>query len=398
MASSRRERATYRHRAGIWAAVGLAMFGAATIHIGCSSDERPRGVGSLPVPGLDGGDDFEAGFGGSGPPLPDASGYCGNEVHQLIFDAPNLYFVLDASGSMSEAAPGGGNRYDAVRVAVVNLVRNLGPRAKVGAAVLPKKGGADDCVAGEEVFPVTQGDPITGQDGPTTTGIRLSTITNPKGGTPVSATIEGLTPGLLGLSGETYVVIATDGGPNCNNTASCTAAGCMLNIEGNPACDPAVNCCAPGQVGGPSFCVDQAATVAAIEKLAAAGLHVVVLGIPGSETYANVLDAMAIAGGVPRPDTPKYYRVDQLDELGPVLAEIAKVAVTCDFTLADPPQETGFTNVYLDGQVLTYNVPGGWVWMPPATVRLLGDACDRVLSGKVVNVQIVSGCPTEVPK
>jgi len=363
---------------------------------GCGEEERIRGVGSPPAP--DAGDDFEAGVGGGGPPPPDASGYCGNEVHQLIIDAPNLYFVLDASGSMAEEIPSGGNRYDAVRIAVVDLVRNLGPLANVGAAVLPKKGGGAECVAGSEVFPVTPGDPITGKDGPTTTGIRLATITNPTGGTPVSATIEGLIPSLLQLSGETYVVIATDGGPNCNEGAGCTASGCMLNIEHHPACDPSVNCCAPGQVGGPTHCVDQAATVVAIDKLASAGIHVITVGIPGSETYADVLDAMAVAGGLPRPDSPKYYRVDQLEEVGPVLAEIAKVAVTCEFTLIDPPKEEGFTNVYMDGQVLTYNVPDGWIWKPPSTVRLLGSACDRVQSGQVANVQIVSGCPTEVPK
>ena len=172
----------------------------------------------------------------------------------------------------------------------------------------------------------------------------------------------------------------------------------MLNIDAHPACNPSINCCAPGQIGGPTFCVDQDATVAAIDKLVAGGLHVVTVGIPGSEAYAAVLDAMAVAGGLPRPDSPKYHRVDQLDEVGPVLAEIAKVAVTCEFTLVDPPTEEGMTNVYLDGQVLTYNIADGWIWKPPSTVRLLGEACDRVQAGKVVNVQIVSGCPTEIPK
>jgi hypothetical protein len=396
MAFLRRVRATSGRRALVSAALALMAVGAATVDAGCGSEERPRGVGTLPV--VDAGDGFEAGVGGSGPPPPDAGGYCGNEVHQLIVDAPNLYFVLDASGSMAELAPKGGNRYDAVRIAVVDLVRNLGPLANVGAALLPKKGSADECAAGAQVFPVTQGDPFTGKDGPTTTAVRLSTITSPEGGTPVSATLEALTPTLIGLSGETYVVIATDGGPNCNETAGCAASGCMLNIEGHPACDQTVNCCAPGQVGDPSFCVDEDATVAAIDKLVAAGLHVVVVGIPGSETYAAVLDAMAIAGGLPRPDSPKYHRVDQLDEVGSVLAEIAKVAVTCEFTLLDPPTEDGMTNVYLDGKVLTSNIPDGWMWKPPSTVRLLGDACDRVQTGKVVNVQIVSGCPTEIPK
>jgi len=397
MAFQRHVTATAGRRVFFPAALGVMALGIATLDAGCgSSDERPRGVGPLPV--VDAGDGFETGTGGGGPPAPDASGYCGNEVHQLIIDAPNLYFVLDASGSMASAAPEGGNRYDAVRIAVVDLVRNLGPLAKVGAAVLPKKGSGDECVAGAQVFPVTQGDPITGEDGPTTTALRLATIVSPIGGTPVSGTLEALTPMLLGLSGKTYVVIATDGGPNCNDGASCGASECMLNIDGHPACDPSTNCCAPGAIGGPTFCVDQDATVAAIDKLVAAGLHVVTVGIPGSEAYATVLDAMAVAGGLARPESPKYHRVDQLDEVGPVLAEIAKVAITCEFTLVDPPTEQGMTNVYLDGQVLTYNVADGWVWTPPSTVRLLGDACDRVQAGKVANVQIVSGCPTEIPK
>jgi hypothetical protein len=397
MASSRRVHATIDRRVVVSTALALMAISVATLDAGCGSpDERPRGVG--PVTAVDAGDGFEAGVGGAGPPAPDAGGYCGNEVHQLIIDAPNLYFVLDASGSMSDPAPGGGNRYDAVRIAVVDLVRNLGPLANVGAAVLPKKSSALECAAGAQVFPVTPGDPATGKDGPTTTALRLSTIANPSGGTPISATLEALAPTLTGLSGKTYVVVATDGGPNCNESASCTAAGCMLNIEGHPACDLSTNCCAPGQVGGPTFCVDEDATIAAIDKLVAAGLHVVIVGIPGSETYAAVLDAMAVAGGLPRPDSPKYHRVDQLEEIGPVLAEIAKVAVTCEFTLVDPPTEQGMTNVYLDGQVLTYNIPDGWIWKPPATVRLLGDACNRVQSGTVLNVQIVSGCPTEVPK
>lgn len=396
MAFSRHVTATAGRRVLVSATLGVMALGLATLDAGCgSSDERPRGVGSLPV--VDAGDGFEAGTSG-GPPAPDAGGYCGNEVHQLIIDAPNLYFVLDASGSMAAAAPGGGNRYDAVRIAVVDLVRNLGPLAKVGAAVLPKKGGGDDCVAGAQVFPVTQGDPITGEDGPTTTAVRLSTIVKPVGGTPISATLEALTPTLLGLSGETYVVIATDGGPNCNDAATCSASACTLNIESHPACDPSLNCCEPGQVGGPTFCVDQAATIAAIDKLVAGGLHVVTVGIPGSETYAAVLDAMAVAGGLPQPGSPKYHRVDQLDQIGTVLADIAKVAITCEFTLIDPPAEQGMTNVYLDGKVLTFNIADGWIWKPPSTVRLLGEACDRVQAGKVANVQIVSGCPTEIPK
>lgn len=390
-------RATLLRRAWVPAVCGIAALAFGVIAGGCDSDERPRGVGVAPTPDSGTGCGVDAGGGGD-PPLPDAAGYCGNEVHAVTVNVPNLYFILDASGSMAAPAPGGGDSYDAVRIAMVNLVRNLGPRVKIGAAVLPKHGSSDECAAGAEVFPVTQGDPITDCEGEVTTSFRLATITKPEGGTPVSATLEALTPMLLGLSGETYVVIATDGGPNCNTTATCDASGCMLNIEQNPACDPSVNCCAPGQVGDASFCVDRDATIAAIDKLVAGGVHVVTMGIPGSETYGTVLDAMAVAGGLPRAGSPQYYRVDQLEELGPVLSEIVKVTGSCDFVLTTPPQDANLINVYLDDTLLPAAAIDNWVWVPPATVRLLGKSCDLILSGQIADVQIVVGCPTEVPK
>ncbi|WP_272418482.1 VWA domain-containing protein [Polyangium jinanense] len=365
---------------------------------GSASDDRLPPRPPLPVPDAGGEGGFDGG-GGGGPPAPDAGGYCGNEVHQAIVDAPNLYFVLDASGSMNAPAPGG-TRYDAVRVAVVDLVRKLGPLVKVGAAILPAHGSnQDQCAPGKQVFPVTQGDPITGEDGPTTTGIRATTATNPVGGTPISPTLEALTPTLLALEGKTYVILATDGGPNCNESAACGSEDCQPNMEGDEAClSTGTNCCEPEQLWGPTFCVDEPASVAAIETLRAGGLEVFVVGIPGSEAYAGVLDAMAIAGGSPKDIAPFYYPVSELGSLGGVLAEIAAVAVTCEFAIVDPPSEEGMTNVYLDDEVLPYNDLDGWIWMPPYIVRLLGKACERLQGGQVKQVQIVSGCPTEMPK
>jgi len=363
--------------------------------VGCGEEKKLPPRSMTTGAGGGGGEGLSGGTGG-GPPDPDAGGYCGNEVHKAI-DAPNLYFVLDASGSMLDASGTGTTRYGAVRLAVVDLVRKLGPFVNVGAAILPShKSFADQCDAGGQVFPVQQGDPITGKDGPTTIGFWQATSTTPAGGTPISGTIEALTPTLLGLKGETYVVIATDGGPNCNDMAACDASRCMLNIEGE-CMGSSVNCCALGEVGGPTFCVDDTATVAAIEVLAKAGLHVIVVGIPGSETYADVLDAMAVAGNSPKTSTPFYYPVAELASLSEVLGEIGKVAITCDFELADPPTEPGMTNVYVDDKVLPYAIDG-WTWATPSTVRLLGATCDKLKNGQIAKVQIVSGCPTEVPK
>ncbi len=145
-------------------------------------------------------------------------------------------------------------------------------------------------------------------------------------------------------------MLATDGGPNCNANASCTTAECTENIEG---CDPGdtccaqnVNCCAPGGPAGPLNCIDHLATVTAVSKMAAAGVKVYVIGIPGSQSYANVLTQMALAGGAPMGSAPFYYDVQDLSTLEPILQTIAGAAVSCDITLANPPAMQGDTNVY----------------------------------------------------
>lgn len=368
----------------------------------CSSPEplgRPPGPIAAGGGGSDGGIDLGD---GSGPPSADASGLCGNQIHAVITDAPNLYFVLDASGSMSAPAPGGGTRYSAVRAAAVDLVRTLGARINVGAAVFPRGATAlEACPPGEQVFAVAPGDAFTGSDGPTTAGFKKSIHVTPNGGTPTAATLEALYPTLVALPGRSIVLLATDGGPNCNEAAACEAAECIANIEALEGCDPNnnKNCCAQGGPAGPGMCIDRQPTLDAIAALKAEGVKVYVIGIPGSEAYADVLDAMAIAGGTAQFGSSKYYSVTDLGDLGAVLGSIASVVIACDFTLSDPPPEPDLTNVYLDAELLPAGGANGWVWAEGgAVVRLLGQSCERLKLGQVKQVQIVSGCPTEAAK
>ena len=50
----------------------------------------------------------------------------------LFTNPPNMYFVLDRSGSMGES-----DKWDRVRLTVARLMRGLGPRANFGAAIFP---------------------------------------------------------------------------------------------------------------------------------------------------------------------------------------------------------------------------------------------------------------------
>jgi hypothetical protein len=366
----------------------------------CERDKKPplRPYAEAP-PGTGGaGGAFDPGTGGDCV----AEGVCGHEVHKLSFDVPNVYFVFDRSGSMA-AAEGLFSRYSLVHDASVNMVQSLGPLINVGAALFPHGNiDTDACTDGDEVLPITPGDAKSddGAEGPTTAAFRAATNVLPYGGTPVSATLEALLPKLEAASGRTLVLLLTDGAPNCNAGASCTEAECGPNIEGD--CPPGENCCSPTYPdGGPQLCVDRAASVDAVAAIAALGIEVYVIGIPGSEFYGSVLDDMAEAGGTAQATgADKYLRVSDLGDLEYLLAQIAGDAISCELPLDDPPseEERDFINVYLDCDVVPYDPASGWAWLDDETIELHGSACQALKRGEVTEVHIATGCPTEQPK
>lgn len=387
--------------------VAAAIFGLCAAIAGFGACQGPEELGGPLPPGGGGqggaGGDLLPGTGGGPPPI-DAGGLCGNQIHQIISDAPNVYFVIDASGSMGWPESDGSSvtRYQRVRKAALQLVQDLGGLIQVGAALFPHDANEiEQCAVGAQVMATAPGDPDG--NGATTAEFKDETNVVPFGGTPTAATLEELRPGLAALPGRTFVLLVTDGGPNCNADAACDGDGCQFNIEGctgDPCCNAGGNCCAPGQPAGPESCLDGDATLAAVKAYADSELPLYVIGIPGSETYADLLAQMAITAGTSQAANPFYYAVDDLDNLNAVLAKIAAVAISCIFEVDDPPAVAEQTNVYLDGVVLPADLEDGWRWMDPDLTRieLLGDACDRLQAGKVKSVQIVSGCPTEPPK
>jgi hypothetical protein len=437
--------------------------------LACKSAAHPP---ALPddLPPAEGGTVTTGGTGGGGcvddaatPPLPDAQGLCGNTFLRATTDPPNVYFVIDRSGSMQETVDGR-MKYDALALASVALVRRLGSQVNVGAAVFPGPlvNADDGCVAGEEVFATRPGDAIAlgacDLDGPVTRGfsrsISIPSGSTPLGGTPTAATLVRLLPTLAALPGRTAVILATDGGPNCNRAAICDESKCMPNIEHAPSCTNGVNCCLPS-LYGPTSCLDDVATLAALSDLSRRGIRTYVVGIPGSAAYAELLGDMARVGGTARPagSGATYYDVDHLNELDGILSDIGStVVLSCHLHLDMAPKAMSLVNVYLDRQLVEYGGPDGWVWtnpgdagvddggraglsdapsdienddgtsddalgpddappladgadIPDAAVGaarqdldLLGGACDRLMSGKVRQVQVVFGCPTVTPK
>jgi hypothetical protein len=236
---------------------------------------------------------------------------------------------------------------------------------------------------------------------------------DPSGSTPtasaLAAALDYYTEGDgADLEGLKYVLLATDGGPNCNaGSDSCAIDECTFNIEeafnpgSYPACDEALNCCD----GDETQCLDDADTVAAIEALEAAGVTTIVVGIAGTEAYSDLLDDMAVAGGSPDPDAPpSYYAVEDGDAGG--LAEVLEsitmgLIKDCEFQLAAEPPDRDEINVKVDGETVPYDEDGmeGWTWdesTDPDTVVLVGDACTQVREQGAESVEVTFGCPTIV--
>ena len=213
--------------------------------------------------------------------------------------------------------------------------------------------------------------------------------------------VEALRP-TLERGGDTVVVLVTDGAPNCNFDAVCDADECTLNIEratlGTRACTPNFNCCDAElgpDLGG--YCVDSGATEAAIAALYEAGIPTYVIGMPGAEPYAALLERLARAGGTAREDGAGYYAVSHTSELREALYAIGTgVAIRCSIELAEPPLDRELVNVYFDGELLPADEADGWSWDDDGHIVVNGEACERLSSGAVLDARAVFGCETVV--
>jgi hypothetical protein len=319
-------------------------------------------------------------------------GVCACADEPLLGDPPTLYFLLDRSGSMNDS-----NKWLTVQLTLERLMIDLGPRAKVGAAVFPDPS-QDNCVPGVQVFAPARGDAPAGTAGPTDLAfLDLLGSISASGGTPTAATLQSLAPTIEKIPGAKYVILATDGGPNCNAQANCTSDMCTANIEDDEGCAPGgPDCCLDTGPGGPDACLDADPTIAGVTALAQAGVPVYVVGVPGSAPYAELLDELALAGGTGRGSEPQYYAVDTTDQaaLTSAMSKIAgQIAGSCTLTLNQVPPEPTLLNVFLDGKVIPQTGPEGWT-LNGATVTILGTSCQEITTGDVLDVRVEDGCPT----
>lgn len=344
-------------------------------------------------------------------PGPSTISPCGEATVTLDFVRPNLYFAIDASGSMTDNIPRGeatytagtapANRYAALSRAIEALLARVGHRVNYGATLFPSPD--VDCDAGEEIRALAAGDDVSfavsGELGPVLRSFMFAIDRrSPRGGTPVARALEGLVPRLEGAAANTYVFLVTDGGPNCDNRMNCGVDACIPNIERvsigpGQICDESINCC-DGSVFGPSNCLDTSGSLGAVQALAAVGVRTFVIGIPGSEAYSSLLDQLAVAGGTARAEGPRYYRVSDAEALVQTVSALGStVALDCSIRLREPPPDPALVNLFFDGELIPSDPDEGWTFGDATSVEVHGAACALLENGDVLQADVIAGCP-----
>lgn len=364
-------------------------------------------VFSNPNEGSDGGNDAALVI----PPLEDPNAKCGGLAPDgtacsctevpLSGKPPLLYFVLDASGSMNDDG-----KWTDVRTTVLDAMQKIGNRARYGMWVYPTPRAASTCAEGTEFLPASDYDKPPGVRGTVWNSVYSKlNATGASGGTPTAAALRAIASRLpAGGSGDagdggaapTFVILATDGAPNCNLDSNCGVDRCVPNLTKAAAeCTPTNNCC-KAPTYSPGNCIDEDA-VPAVSALRRAGVPTFVLGIPGSEVFGDVLDDMAVAGDTVQPGSvTKYYKVGATgpNAIATALRKIAaRVVGNCTITLEKTPADPEQVNVFFDGVVVPRDGDNGWR-LNDNILTLIGVSCQQVQQGDVLEVRVVAGCPT----
>jgi hypothetical protein len=340
-----------------------------------------------------------------------ALGSCGTESVEAVLRTVNMLLVIDKSGSMTDPLSADDSKWTAMKSALGSALENVKSEMNFGLVLYPyspfhviPEVNCDDTCCDVELGSAAVNVPITPGTISAPEIARQLDDTAPGGGTPTAAALDSALDYFVNgdgasLPGNNYVLLATDGGPNCNGDLSCEADTCTTNLDGS--C-PSGNCCKYENTR--NQCLDDGSVLAKLEALTAAGVSTFVVGLPGTQQYADYLNQFAIAGGVPSTsgDT-SYYAVSEaqgVDGLLSVFDEITTQLVrSCDIPLSDAPSQPDLVNVAVDCDVVPQENDDGSGWdfdepSAPTAVVLHGPVCDRLQQNGAKRIDVVFGCPT----
>jgi hypothetical protein len=281
---------------------------------------------------------------------------------------PDLLLVLDKSGSMANdftdqqcagatvCGPTNPSKWTAMTQALTAVLTQTPDLVDWGLELFPSNA----------VCAVDPGAAIAvGPDN--TAAILQAMMLAPNGLTPTAVAEQNAVVYLSGLTdgNPRYILLATDGLPNCAATGTQTA--------------------------------DDARAIQAVADAFTAGVRTFVLGIGNVAVAQSTLNAMAMAGGEAQPADAQgriYFPADGPAALTSALTDITHSIASCRFSLAAPPASPADLVVLGDGSAIARDASNGWSFGADDSVIVLnGAACAAFKSGAIQSLSAVAGCP-----
>jgi hypothetical protein len=304
---------------------------------------------------------------------------------------PDVLVILDASGSMNEDSTNtscgnngcGATSKWALMTPAINQVVNdtqmdvnwglkffadMGNTCGVNAATVAVN------IATNNAMPIATA--ITGRT--TNTGAGMGGVANGSR-TPTRAAMNAGVTYLTALGmtepNPKFIVLATDGSPNCPATGSSDAD-------------------------------DSPGAIAAVAAAKTAGIPTFVVGIATSGgTAETTLNSMAVAGGYPQMGAAtQYYAVSDTAGFAAVLRTLVGMVTTCQFSIPTPPTTDGTTSredIQVTGgtgtppdTTIAPDATNGWTYTDNShtSITLHGSSCDAVTAGTITTVTIIFNC------
>lgn len=362
-------------RRALGCGVGI-LIGGLTILAGCENPTpvgnnegaagMPSGGATGVIPVLSGGTAGTIGT-GSGGGTPTLSSNCGVETQNLERLPGDVLLVLDTSSSMIEEKirATGNSRWVDITAALDQVLPATDKEVSWGLMQFPGPGGR--CTAGTVDVAVASG---------SAQSIMQHYRANPPPEevnytpTRISVTAAGEWLAASPSPNPKYIVLATDGEPNCK-----------------------------GDTNGTTKDPEAADAIAAV---AARGFPVFVVGIATAGVAIRTLDTMAVAGGRARSlESPKYYPAENGTDFVAAMRTISGQVASCVFAMkSTPPVPDNVLVEFSDGSHAVRDVTktNGWDYANVAktSIELYGPPCEKVMNKTYTDVKILFGCPDQI--